>query len=160
MWNSTRCIVQYTRNHTVFKRLRFFSNAVTYFSFSTSFEVAIHNYQKNASTEGVMRVYKGSTIPIDSPEIAQIPLDVVRSEVVSHHPMMIAVESEMDADHYRITPPPTSHRYTRCRSNAPSNSTSSRPCPRCTPDPPPSRAPPAVQPADSCPPSRDQSPPA
>lgn len=40
---------------------------------------------------------------VDSLKESKIPVDVVGSDVVARHSVMVAVQSEMNANHYTIT---------------------------------------------------------
>ena len=50
-----------------------------------------------------MRIHQGRAMGVDSLEESKIPVDVVGPDVVARHSVVVAVQSEMNADHYPIT---------------------------------------------------------
>ena len=42
-------------------------------------------------------------MPVDPPEEAKIPMDVVGPEVIAHHSVVVTIQSEMNTNHYIIT---------------------------------------------------------
>ena len=50
-----------------------------------------------------MRIHQGRAMSVDSFKESKIPVDVVGPDVVARHSVVVAVQSEMNANHYPIT---------------------------------------------------------